>query len=425
MDAAPVIARGHNVAVFVPPVTEAALPALLAVIGRRTLVVAADADRAVALGSALEPGLPAPKSQLAVSGLARAERRLGAWPPDFLLVGAADGLALLKRSALQPAEFGALVIAWPEQLDADAVAALEALLAESDAQAQRILLAAEAGADLDRLIERYAFKAMTFGFPAAAGADAAPIGPARYVLARPSQYPETRRRILDALDPPSDEALVIASCPESRAAAERLAEAAGPDQPPIFMIEPHQLGWLRALFAPLSVLRLSTAVEALELRADAIRARLARTIEIEPLDRELFLVGPLLDRFDPAEVAAAALKLGGDQGAGVGPIPARPAAASPAPTDIPPSRWSRLWVGAGRRDNVRPGDLVGAIANEAKVPGDAIGEIDVRDLYCLVEVRAEYADRVARALTGITLRGRRLVARLDRGPGASRPPRRP
>ena len=82
----------------------------------------------------------------------------------------------------------------------------------------------------------------------------------------------------------------------------------------------------------------------------------------------------------------------------------------------------------GKKDGVRPGDLVGAIVGETKLGADRIGKIEIRELYALVEVRAEDAERVASALTGATMRGRRLTARIDRGPGAgtggSRPPRR-
>lgn len=428
MDAAPVIARGHNVAVFVPPVTEAALPYIIQVANRRTFIVAADADRSVALADAVQPRLVAEgRSQLAVSGLTRAERRLAAAEPDVLLAGAADAVVLLRRSALKPATFGAIVIAWPEQLDQESAAALETLLGECDKEAQRIILSAEPGPALDHLIERYAFKAMTFGFPPVDRAEGwtppGPVGPARYVIARATQFAETRRRVLDALAPDRDDAVVIAPAPESRAAADLLAQAAAGGQPPVLVVEPHQLSWLRSLFFPLSVFPLPTALDALEHHAEAVRARVARTIETENLDRELFLIGPLLDRFDPALVAAAALRLTGHPGQPAGRALATAPADAPAGSTAGVPAWSKVWVGIGRKDNVRPGDLVGAIANEAKVPGDAIGKIDVRDLFCLVEVQAPYVDRVAQSLTGLTMKGRRLIARLDRGPG-QRPPRR-
>jgi ATP-dependent RNA helicase DeaD len=81
--------------------------------------------------------------------------------------------------------------------------------------------------------------------------------------------------------------------------------------------------------------------------------------------------------------------------------------------------WAKVWVGVGRKDNVKPGDVVGAIVGETKLGGDRIGKIDIRELYTLVEIRAEDAERVASALTGANLRGRRLTARIDRGPGTS------
>ena len=102
----------------------------------------------------------------------------------------------------------------------------------------------------------------------------------------------------------------------------------------------------------------------------------------------------------------------------------RPAAetAAPAPPGVP--SFAKVWVGVGRKDNVKPGDLVGAIVNEARVPAESLGKIEVRDLFCLVEVRAEAAEKVASGLTGVNLRGRRLTARVDRGPGPHRAPRR-
>ncbi|PYP42034.1 MAG: hypothetical protein DMD42_12720, partial [Gemmatimonadetes bacterium] len=43
-----------------------------------------------------------------------------------------------------------------------------------------------------------------------------------------------------------------------------------------------------------------------------------------------------------------------------------------------------------------------------------IGRIEVRETFSVVEVAALAADRAVRGLTGTTIRGRRVVARLDR-----------
>jgi hypothetical protein len=420
VDAAPVIARGHNVAVLLPPAPAAALPYLQAIpADRRALVVTADADGAVALadGAALAPAL-------AVSGLARARRRLAAGLPRFLCVSAGDALRLLERSALPAAEFQTLVLAWPEQLDPAGLDALETVMGEMAKDAQRMILVAVADPAIDALIERYAFKAVTFGFPPAAAAEApapAPLGAAGYVVARAAQLEQVRRRVFDALDPERDDALLVEPCPVSREAAAALASRAAGARL-ILVVEPAQLPWLRGVFAPLSAVRLPTALDALEERAEAVRARLARSAEHDDLDRELFLLGPLLDRFDPALLAAAALRLaaplaqapellaaGGGAGGDATAPGDRPAAGLPS--------WVRLWIGVGRKDNVRPGDVLGAIVGETRIAADRVGKIDVRELYALVEVRSEEAERVVRALTGTVLKGRRLTARVDRGGG--------
>ena len=74
----------------------------------------------------------------------------------------------------------------------------------------------------------------------------------------------------------------------------------------------------------------------------------------------------------------------------------------------------RLFVGGGRRAGIRPGDLVGAITNEAGVPGSVVGAIQINDAFSLVDVQASVADDVGHALAGATIRGRRLQVRRDR-----------
>jgi ATP-dependent RNA helicase DeaD len=74
---------------------------------------------------------------------------------------------------------------------------------------------------------------------------------------------------------------------------------------------------------------------------------------------------------------------------------------------------TRIFIGAGRIAGVRPGDLVGAIANEAGIDSKAIGAIQIADRFSLVEVPAEIAGDVIRALRGTTIMGRRVTVRKD------------
>jgi ATP-dependent RNA helicase DeaD len=75
---------------------------------------------------------------------------------------------------------------------------------------------------------------------------------------------------------------------------------------------------------------------------------------------------------------------------------------------------TRLFVRVGRRDKVRPADFVGAIANEAHLAGDEVGDIDIYDSFSFVEVPAYAADRVLRALNRTTIRGRPVDATVAR-----------
>ncbi|MGZ3674760.1 MAG: DbpA RNA binding domain-containing protein, partial [Ktedonobacterales bacterium] len=59
-------------------------------------------------------------------------------------------------------------------------------------------------------------------------------------------------------------------------------------------------------------------------------------------------------------------------------------------------------------------DLVGAIANEAGVSSEIIGDIDLYDTFSFVEVAEDQADAVLRALNRSTIRGRPVRASIAR-----------
>ena len=73
----------------------------------------------------------------------------------------------------------------------------------------------------------------------------------------------------------------------------------------------------------------------------------------------------------------------------------------------------RIYVPLGRRAGVRPADLVGAIANEAKIDAREIGAIDIADSFSLVEVPERNADAIVTALKKTKLRGRPVNARRE------------
>jgi ATP-dependent RNA helicase DeaD len=76
---------------------------------------------------------------------------------------------------------------------------------------------------------------------------------------------------------------------------------------------------------------------------------------------------------------------------------------------------ARLFVGAGRRAGVRPGDLVGAITGEAGIESRSIGAIEIADGFSLVEVPEDMADEIVVALRSTKIRGLKPTVRRERG----------
>jgi len=79
-----------------------------------------------------------------------------------------------------------------------------------------------------------------------------------------------------------------------------------------------------------------------------------------------------------------------------------------------PGGVTRVFVGAGRAAGMRPGDLVGAITNEAGLRGNDIGAIQIADGFSLVEVPEAEADRVISVLRTATIRGQKVTVRRER-----------
>jgi ATP-dependent RNA helicase DeaD len=75
---------------------------------------------------------------------------------------------------------------------------------------------------------------------------------------------------------------------------------------------------------------------------------------------------------------------------------------------------ARVYVGAGHEAGIRPGDLVGAIANEAKINSNVIGAIEIEDRFSIVDVPASMAGGIIEVLGRARIKGRRVPVRLFR-----------
>jgi ATP-dependent RNA helicase DeaD len=382
--------------------------------------------------------------------------------PAHIVVGdAATLVGLLQNSALKLGGVRQVILAWPDDVLEQATASLEILLAEVPKEAARTIVVREISPAIEELIERYARRARRVLPPAAVEEDAK-SWPMEYVGVHDEMRASALRRLLDAVDPASafvfvrddrTREAVLASLntlgytPEGTVKAGAVMEADTDllvlfDQPAtkaelreltgghapkriVALAQPRQLAALREVAGgvlnpfvlPEAAARARSNEEKLR---DALRAILAKG----GYARELLSLEPLLAEFDGIEIAAAAVRL----------LDIERARAAAPPTGLPP-KMARLFINAGESDGIRAGDLVGAVANVGGLTGKDVGRIELRDRHALVEVPETVAEAVAEKLTGVTIKGRQIIARLDqerparpggrpdRGDRGDRPPR--
>ncbi len=442
------------------------------------LVITADTDSAVAMAAisrSLRDRSVAPL--VAITAAGRGARLLGSRVVPALAGTASTLVALLRSSAVKLDGVRTVIIAWADELlEAREGEALEVVLAEIPKDASRIVVADHLTPDVEALIERHLRRASRQGIGAAeTGPASLPI---RYVSTTPAGRHAAFRRLLDDLDPPS--VIVLASdantVEEARAAVASLGfegnasvrvegapieeqaalvvfydlpiganevakvEATAPAQV-VALLTPRQVPALRRLTTgavePLDVSRAAAKARA---RDERLRAAIRAELQAGFPAREVMALEPLLSEFDGLEIAAAALRVlernRSDESArradAEKPVPRpaeRPADRGDERREVRPRRaegargateFTRVFMSVGDRDGVRPGDLVGAITGESGITSDRIGKLDIRDGHSVAEIASADAETVIEKMNGLTLKGRRITARVDDRP-APRP----
>ena len=171
--------------------------------------------------------------------------------------------------------------------------------------------------------------------------------------------------------------------------------------------------------ARLTSMKMPSQADVAARRIGMFKDSIRQTIEEGDLDLYLTLVEELVEEgLDLAEIAAGAAKLArGDK-----PLTVE---VEPQAREVPQAEdgMVRLFIAAGSRAGVRPGDIVGAIANEAGVPGKSIGSIDIYDGFTFVELPSQYRDQVLDRMSRATIRGRPVEIRVATEENAPRPER--
>lgn len=441
------VTRSQNQLHFLPEDWHAAAGVIGPVLDRvdadvdatQLVVVTGDVDAAAGVAARLAATDSRDMRILGATDARRALRTQRARPAQVLVATPEVLVALIREAVLKLDGVRAVVLAWVEQLDHGGTQALETLMGDAPKEAPRIVLASAPSPEADALVERYARRARR---TQAAAPEAAGAVSLSYLAVGDVARPMALRRILDALDPES--AFVVTRTAESRDAVNaqlrslgyggeraavrtgavpegsaqllvlydfptseeelRAAATGGPGRI-VALVAPRQLATLRRWAGgSVTPLTLPDAAVRARSREDRVRDEIRETLAAGGFSRELLALEPLLAEHDGIEVAAAVLRL-----LELERTRPRAAGAGAAP------EMTRVFLNIGEMDGVRPGDLVGAITNEAGVSKAELGRVEIRERHSTVEVATAVANTVVSKMTGVTVRGRRVMAKIDEG----------
>lgn len=157
--------------------------------------------------------------------------------------------------------------------------------------------------------------------------------------------------------------------------------------------------------------RIPTVADIAFRRREAFLESIHETLTSGEYEDMLPAAGELSQHFDALEVAAAALKMLWKERHQGEPKEMQEENAF-ADYEQPETGMVRIFVGIGRQDGLRPGDLVGAIANEAGLDSRQIGVIEVLDRTSFVEVPESEGHRIVEILGNTRIRNRQVKVQL-------------
>ncbi|MBA2468253.1 MAG: DEAD/DEAH box helicase [Chloroflexia bacterium] len=195
----------------------------------------------------------------------------------------------------------------------------------------------------------------------------------------------------------------------------------------ITLVTPRESRWIRSIErftkARVEPKRLPSATDVNERRRDVLKSLVLEVMKDEDsYNAYLQPIRDLAEEHEAIDIAAAVLKLYANE-------TGRSTTEEQKDDDIATFGGStggrnetgmvRLQIDIGRNFHVRPQDFVGAIANEANIPGRSIGAIDILDTYSFVDVPEDAAQRVIEALTNASVKGKPVTVEISSEPAAS------
>ncbi len=223
----------------------------------------------------------------------------------------------------------------------------------------------------------------------------------------------------------------------------------------VSLVEPRER-WLlknieRLTKSTIEMATLPTVADLQAKRLERIGTSIQEILKANKFDRFRNVVDTLTEKFDPADVAAAAIQLASGAKDGTSTEQEIPTiqdrSQERAPTSRRPRReppgWAQggktggregrpagkrqrasrseqsvsmatLHFNAGKSANIRPGDFVGAIANEAGLNSNMIGPIKISDDFSLVKVPEELAQGIMKVLGRTRIKGKKVKVRFHR-----------
>ena len=72
---------------------------------------------------------------------------------------------------------------------------------------------------------------------------------------------------------------------------------------------------------------------------------------------------------------------------------------------------AKIYIGMGRKHGMRPGDVVGAVANETGLAGTQIGPIQIAEFFTTVGIPEASVDHALEKLRNATFKGKKTTVR--------------